>query len=226
MARILIVDDEQRMLQLMKLYLTPYGHTCHLVDSAEKAIEIVKTVPIDIALLDVMMPEMDGWTLCENIRRIADFPIIMVTARNQMEDVVRGRTVGADDYVAKPIHEGELLGRIELLIGREKREQYTFHGLHYDAKGYDCSFNEQKILLTKTEFQLLGKLLASVNRILSREQLVRSLWSDDQSIEPRTIDSHMRHLREKLRRSGFPIDQYLETVRGVGYRWLEQPKDD
>lgn len=225
MARILIVDDEQRMLQLMKLYLTPYGHTCHLVDSAEKALEIVKTVPIDIALLDVMMPEMDGWTLCESIRRIADFPIIMVTARNQMEDVVRGRTVGADDYVAKPIHEGELLGRIELLIGREKREQYTFHGLHYDAAGYDCSFNEHKILLTKTEFQLLGKLLGSVNGILSREQLVRSLWGDDQSIEPRTIDSHMRHLREKLRRSGFPIDQYLETVRGVGYRWLEQPKD-
>ncbi|MDW2887008.1 response regulator transcription factor [Exiguobacterium artemiae] len=225
MARILIVDDEQRMLQLMKLYLAPYGHTCHLVDSAEKALEIVKTVPIDIALLDVMMPEMDGWTLCENIRRIADFPIIMVTARNQMEDVVRGRTVGADDYVAKPIHEGELLGRIELLIGREKREQYIFHGLHYDAAGYDCSFNEQKILLTKTEFQLLGKLLGSVNGILSREQLVRSLWGDDQSIEPRTIDSHMRHLREKLRRSGFPIDQYLETVRGVGYRWLEQSKD-
>ncbi|MCK2158804.1 MULTISPECIES: response regulator transcription factor [Exiguobacterium] len=225
MARILIVDDEQRMLQLMKLYLEPYGHTCHLVDSAEKALEIVKTVPIDLALLDVMMPDMDGWTLCENIRRMVDFPIIMVTARNQMEDVLRGRKVGADDYVAKPIHEGELLGRIELLIGREKREQYTFHGLQYDVAGYHCTFNEQKILLTKTEFQLLGKLLASVNGILSREQLVLSLWGDDQSIEPRTIDSHMRHLREKLRRSGFPIDEYLETVRGVGYRLLEQAKN-
>lgn len=225
MARILIVDDEQRMLQLMKLYLVPYGHTCHLADSAEKALDIVKTVPIDLALLDVMMPDMDGWTLCENIRRMADFPIIMVTARNQMEDVLRGRKVGADDYVAKPIHEGELLGRIELLIGREKREQYAFHGLQYDVAGYHCTFDGQKILLTKTEFQLLGKLLTSVNGVLSREQLVLSLWGDDQSIEPRTIDSHMRHLREKLRRSGFPIDEYLETVRGVGYRLLEQTKD-
>ncbi len=179
MARILIVDDEPRMLQLMKLYLTPYGHTCHLVDSAQKALKLVRSVPIDLALLDVMMPEMDGWTLCQKIRQIADFPIIMVTARNQKEDILRGHEVGADDYVAKPIHEGELLARIELLIGRVKQEQETFHGLSYDAAAYRCEFNQQKILLTKTEFQLLGKLLASKNRILSREQLVLSLWGDD-----------------------------------------------
>ena len=221
MARILIVDDEPRMLQLMKLYLTPYGHTCHLVDSAQKVLKLVRSVPIDLALLDVMMPEMDGWTLCQKIRQVADFPIIMVTARNQKEDILRGHEVGADDYVAKPIHEGELLARIELLIGRIKQEEETFHGLSYDAAAYRCEFKQQKILLTKTEFQLLGKLLASKNRILSREQLVLSLWGDDQSIEPRTIDSHIRHLREKLRRAGFPIDVHLETVRGVGYRLLE-----
>ncbi|WP_345774519.1 response regulator [Exiguobacterium antarcticum] len=90
MGRILIIDDEQRMLQLMKLYLTPHGHTCHLVDSAEKALELVRTVPIDLALLDVMMPEMDGWILCQKIQQSADFPIIMLTARNQKDDILRG----------------------------------------------------------------------------------------------------------------------------------------
>lgn len=223
MARILIVDDEVRMRQLLELYLRPYGHTCLLAESAEQALQLVQTVPIDLALLDVMMPEVDGWTLCQNIRQFADFPIIMVTARNQREDVLHGHEVGADDYVSKPIQEGELLARIELLIRKSRNGEINFHGLQYDSAAYRCEYEGQRILLTKKEFQLLGKLLHAKNTILSRERLLESVWGYENMLEPRTVDSHIRHVREKLRDAGFPIDRYLETVRGIGYRLTDYP---
>ena len=224
MARILIVDDEVRMRQLLELYLRPYGHTCLLADSAEQALQLVQTVPIDLGLLDVMMPEVDGWTLCQNIRQFADFPIIMVTARNQREDVLRGHEVGADDYLSKPIQEGELLARIELLVGKTQNQAIMFHGLRYDASSYRCDYEGKRVLLTKKEFQLVGKLLHSKNRVLSRERILESVWGYDQSLEPRTVDSHIRHVRENLRDVGFPIDRYLETIRGIGYRMTDYPE--
>jgi len=215
MPHVLIVDDEPRMLELLKLYIQPYGYTCQLVDSAQQALDLCRQNVFDLILLDVMMPEMDGWTCCRLIREHSNVPILMVTARNQREDIIRTREVGANDYVSKPIQEGELIGRMEVLL------QQRYDGLSYDRKGYRCSYLQQTISLTKTEFELLGVFLDSPRRIWTRDQLTTLLWGAEASVEERTIDSHIRHLREKLRVADFPIEQHLETVRGIGYRWIQ-----
>nr|WP_306584356.1 response regulator [Exiguobacterium sp. SL14] len=116
MPHVLIIDDEPRMLELLKLYIQPYGYTCQLVDSAREALDFCRQNIFDLILLDVMMPEMDGWTCCRLIREHSNVPILMVTARNQREDIIRTREVGANDYISKPIQEGELIGRIEVLL--------------------------------------------------------------------------------------------------------------
>lgn len=216
MPHVLIVDDEPRMLELLKLYIQPYGYTCQLVDSAQQALDLCRQHVFDLILLDVMMPDMDGWTCCRLIREHSNIPILMVTARNQREDIIRTREVGANDYISKPIQEGELIGRMEVLL------QQQYDGLSYDRESYRCSYLQQKISLTKTEFELLGVFLDSPRRVWTRDQLTTMLWGAEASVDERTIDSHTRHLREKLRVCGFPIEQHLETVRGIGYRWTHQ----
>ncbi|WP_047395058.1 MULTISPECIES: response regulator transcription factor [unclassified Exiguobacterium] len=214
MPHVLIVDDEPRMLELLKLYIQPYGYTCQLVDSAQQALELCCQNVFDLILMDVMMPDMDGWTCCRLIRKHSNIPILMVTARNQREDIIRTREVGANDYISKPIQEGELIGRMEVLL------QQRHAGLSYDREGYRCCYLQQTISLTKTEFELLGVFLDSPRRVWTRNQLTTMLWGAEASVDERTIDSHIRHLREKLRVCGFPIEQHLETVRGIGYRWI------
>ncbi|PEY42140.1 DNA-binding response regulator [Bacillus cereus] len=222
MMNILLVDDEPRMLELLALYLTPKGYNCISATSGQEAISYIENQSFKFILLDIMMPKMDGWATCKRIRSFSNVPIIMVTARDQTIDVVQGLKIGADDYITKPFHEDELLARIEAVLRRSNQhEQIQYKGILWDEAQHFISVHEQEVLLTPIEFSLLGLFLRHVNYVLSRDQLIERIWGLDTNTEDRTVDSHIRNLRDKLRKANFPIDEHLKTVYGVGYRWID-----
>lgn len=222
MKTVLLVDDEQRMLDLLSLYLTPHGYRCIKKLSGEEALLFLENDKVDIVLLDIMMPDMDGWETCEKIRKFSNVPIIMLTARNAKEEVVKGLKKGADDYVSKPFNEEELLARMGAVMRRTSNDQeksLEFKGIKLDEEAYLAKYKNQQIPMTKKEFSLLSLFMRNPNKVFSRDHLMSTLWSYSSETEDRTIDSHIRNLREKLRKAGFPIDQHLITVWGVGYKW-------
>ncbi|SEQ95774.1 DNA-binding response regulator, OmpR family, contains REC and winged-helix (wHTH) domain [Virgibacillus subterraneus] len=221
MYSVLIIDDEKRMLDLLALYLRPHDYTCKKAQGANEALLFLEEEDFDIVLLDIMMPEMDGWELCQEIRSISDVPIIMVTARDQKEDIVKGLKLGADDYIAKPIDENELLARMEALLRRRTpANRIETNGLVWDEERYELSYKNQPIKVTPKEFAMVGHLLKKPNQVFSREQLIDLIWGFDTNTEGRTVDSHVRNMREKIRQVGFPIDDHFKTVWGVGYKWI------
>lgn len=218
--KVLIVEDEKRMADLIALYLKPYNYSVQKVYEAHTALDYLANNTFDIVLLDIMMPEMSGWELCAEVREFSDIPIIMVTARDQQEDIVKGLKLGADDYLTKPFNEAELLARMEALLRRQAPKSYfEVDGLVWDKNEFKLTYNEETIPLTKKEFMLLGHFIAHPNQVFGREQLIELLWGFDSDTEGRTVDSHIRNMREKIRRAGFPINDYFETVWGMGYKW-------
>jgi len=217
----LLVDDERRMLELLDLYLSPQGFHCIKLESGLAAIEYLKTSKVDFILLDIMMPELDGWETCKRIREISDVPIIMVTARDQTTDIVNGLDIGADDYIAKPFDEEELLARVRAVLRRStgKNHIIEFAGLVWNEAEHKVYYKKEPLYFTPKEFAILGLLLKSPNRVFSREQIIVALWGYDTDTEERTIDSHVKNIREKLRQIGFPVNKFLRTVWGVGYKW-------
>ncbi|MEW9503159.1 response regulator transcription factor [Jeotgalibacillus marinus] len=224
MKTILLVDDEQRMLDLLSLYLSPLGYKCIKASSAIDALEYLESNPADLILLDVMMPEMNGWEACREIKKYWETPIIMLTARSEKPDIVKGLNIGADDYILKPFDDEELVARIEAVLrrGQTEAETISFHGLNLKMDSFELLFQNEKILLTPKEFAMMELFLNNQNKVFSREHLISSVWGYGVSIEDRTIDSHVRNLREKLRKAGFPADDYLLTVWGIGYKWTEK----
>jgi DNA-binding response OmpR family regulator len=222
LKKILLVDDEIRMLDLLALYLTPKGYTCIKMTSALDVIPYIEKEKADLIILDVMMPDLDGWDACKEIRKISDIPIIMLTARTEKMDVVKGLKLGADDYISKPFDEEELTARIEAVLRRNKSDdQIEFNGLLLRPDSFELHYKQKQVPLTPKEFSLLGLFLQNRNKVFTREHLLTSVWGFAVATEDRTVDSHVRNLREKLRRTGFPIDDYLTTVWGVGYKWID-----
>lgn len=222
MKTALLVDDEQRMLDLLSLYISPHNYHCIKCTSGMEAIEYLKKESADVVILDVMMPEMDGWETCEKIREFSNVPIIMLTARNDKNDIVKGLRIGADDYVTKPFNEEELLARIEAVMRRyenQNQDKVTFKGLIWDHESFELKYDGNPITVTPKEFALIGLFLRNPNKVFTREHLLSSVWGQLAETEDRTIDSHIRNIREKLRKAGFPIDDHLLTVWGVGYKW-------
>lgn len=222
MKKVLLVDDESRMLDLLALYLSPHGYTCIKKQTGKDALNLLEKEKVDLLILDIMMPDMDGWKTCENIREFSNVPIIMLTARNGKEEVIKGLKKGADDYVTKPFNEEELLARIEAVLRRTTSDQgdlLMFKGLTLDETAFEAKFENQNISMTPKEFSLLGVFLKYPNKVFSREHLLTTLWSFKSETEDRTIDSHIRNVREKLRQVDFPVDEHLKTVWGVGYKW-------
>jgi len=221
MKTILLVDDEQRMLDLLTLYLEPKGYKCVPHTSALDALNYLSSYQVDLVLLDIMMPEMDGWTLCAEIRNKWYLPIIMLTARTDKTDVVKGLDIGADDYIPKPFDEDELLARIGAVLRRQKSTSplLTFKGLILNLESFDLHYEITPIPLTPKEFSMMELFLTHPNRVFTRDHLITSIWGHGVATEDRTIDSHVRNLREKLRKAHFPADEHLQTVWGVGYKW-------
>ncbi|WP_057763465.1 response regulator transcription factor [Cytobacillus praedii] len=221
MKTLLLVDDEPMMLDLLTLYLSPIGYQCIKKESAREAINYLESHHADLILLDIMMPEMNGLEACERIRQTWDIPIIMLTAMSEKSDIVKGLNYGADDYISKPFDEEELIARIEAVLRRQKTDtgKITFRGLLLDEDCYELLYNGAGILLTPKEFGMMSLFLNNQNKVFTREHLIISIWGYEVSTEDRTIDSHVRNLREKLRKAGFPADNHLLTVWGVGYKW-------
>lgn len=219
MVKVLIVDDEARMLDLIELYLRPYEYECVKARGAEEALDVFDH-SVELVLLDIMMPEMDGYTLCRKLRKQSDVPIIMLTARDQTEDIVRGLKAGADDYVTKPFHEEELLARMEALLRRqEPKELVSLKGLEWNEAHYELTYMGKPIKLTPKEFHMIGNFMRHPEQVFSREQLIEIVWGMDADIDHRTVDSHVRNMRDKIRSSGFSIEDHLMTVWGIGYKW-------
>lgn len=221
MINILLIDDEVRMLDLLELYLTPMGYKCIKATSGKEGIKLLRETDFDLVMLDIMMPHMDGWETCRQIRSLSNVPVIMLTARNEKIDVVKGLKGGADDYITKPFNEEELLARIEAVLRRTGRQHHIeFNNIIWDNVKHIALVNGKNIRLTPIEFSLLGLFLQNQNNILSRDQLIERIWGYDSETDYRTVDSHIRNLREKLRNAKFPINDYLATVYGIGYRWI------
>ncbi|MEA3320947.1 MAG: response regulator transcription factor [Bacillota bacterium] len=227
MKQILLIDDEQRMLDLLSLYLSPHGFTCIKKTTASEGIRFLSNYEVDLIILDVMMPTMDGWDALAAIRDFSKTPIIMLTARNDDTDMIKGLKNGADDYISKPFNEDVLLARIGAVLRRSATEEPTekpllFKGLLLDSLSYKLSYNGQPIPITPKEFALLELFLKYPDKVFSRDHLLSKLWELKAETENRTIDSHIRNLREKLRQVGFNVDRHLKTIWGVGYRWNDK----
>ena len=222
MKNVLIVDDEERMVELISLYLKPHGYTIYEAYTGIEALHRLTEYKIDLVLLDIMMPDMDGFATCEEIRNQSEVPIIMLTAREQNEDIVKGFKLGADDYITKPFDERVLLARMEALARRVKQlnqNQVIFKGLTWDDDRHLVSYSGASIPMTPIEFKLLGLFLKNPEKVFSREHLIQLIWGFESNTEGRTIDSHIRNLRDKCRTVNFNIDEFLVTIWGVGYKW-------
>jgi DNA-binding response OmpR family regulator len=222
MKNILLIDDEPRMLDLISLYLLPKDYNCIRYTSALDAIRYLENHQVELILLDIMMPELNGWEACKIIRKKWDYPIIMLTALTEKPEVVKGLSIGADDYISKPFDGDELVARIEAVLRRKHKSSdiINFQGLVLNQESYELQFQDQLIPLTPKELFIMELFLNNPNRVYTRDHLISTIWGHGVSTEDRTVDSHVRNLRDKLRKSGFPADDYLITVWGIGYKWL------
>ncbi|MBT2756833.1 response regulator transcription factor [Mesobacillus foraminis] len=221
MKTILLVDDEIGLLDLLALYLAPRGYNCIKKTSALEAISYIENNRVNLILLDIMMPDMDGWEAVEEIRKHCDIPIIMLTARTEKHDIVKGLDLGADDYVSKPFDEEELVARIEAVLRRNPQTAgVSFKGLFLNEDSYELFHQKKTIPLTPKEFSMMSLFLHHPNKVFTRDHLITTIWGHGVPTEDRTIDSHVRNLRDKLRKSGFSAEDHLITVWGVGYKWV------
>jgi len=223
MKTILLVDDEQRMLDLLELFIAPYGYRCLQATDGQVALTLFEEQNIDLVLLDVMMPGMDGWEVCRRIRETSDIPVILLTARSDKSDVVKGLDQGADDYITKPFDERELMARVRVALRRvpdkEQAKQLCEGAFTLDFESYSILYDKLEVRLTLKEFYIIEAMMARPNRTFTREDLLQVAWEYDTYTEVRTVDSHIRNLRDKLRKSNFPVEDILQTVWGIGYKW-------
>lgn len=223
--KILVVDDEPDALELISFNLKNAGLDVVTASDGETALQRARAHLPDLILLDLMLPEVDGLEVCKILRRdpaTAALPIIMVTARAAEMDRVLGLELGADDYVTKPFSPRELVLRVKNLLRRRqaaetKSDRIAVGDLVLDIPRHLVTVQGKAVELTATEFRLLTVLAQRRGRVQTREQLLRDVWNYDSAIETRTVDTHMRRLRDKLG----PAARYLDTVRGVGYRFIE-----
>ncbi|MCX7866478.1 response regulator [Limisphaera sp. VF-2] len=219
---ILVVDDEPETLELVSLHLRQAGFEVLTAEDGAAALEKARARLPQLIVLDLMLPETDGLEVCKRLRRdpaTAGIPILMLTARATEVDRVLGLELGADDYVTKPFSPRELVLRVRKLLERkgpgEPAEVLQFEDLVIDVPAHQVTVAGQVVHLTATEFKLLATLAQRRGRVQSREQLLRDVWDYAPTVDSRTVDTHMRRLREKLG----PAAHHLETVRGVGYRF-------
>lgn len=223
MQTILLVDDEQRMLDLVELFLIPQGYKCIKETSGKNAIEILKKEKVNLVLLDVMMPEIDGWEVCRLMREFSNVPIIMLTARTDKVDLVKGLNIGADDYITKPFDDRELMARVNALLRRTSDEtnntSIAYKDFILDTEMYSLQYLNRTTQLTLKEFYIIKALISRPAKTYTREELLQVAWEYETETDIRTVDSHIRNLRDKLKKAGFPTDKFLKTAWGIGYKW-------
>jgi DNA-binding response OmpR family regulator len=226
-ARILLVDDEQSIQTLLSYPLRKDGyHVTSVLDGGE-ALQRFEEGRFDLVILDLMLPQLDGVEVCRRLRSRSQVPIIMLTAKGSETDKVAGLEVGADDYITKPFSMREFRSRVKAALRRSRmggetadEEPIERDGLKIDFERRMVTLNGEEVRVTYVEFEILGALARSPGRVLTRETLLEHVWGDSEYRDPRTVDVHIRHLREKIERD--PKEpEFLFTVRGVGYRFKE-----
>jgi two-component system phosphate regulon response regulator PhoB len=224
--RILVVDDEPDLLELVRVNLSQAGFEVETAETGRQALERVRRTPPDLLILDLMLPDLSGTEVCRHLRQdssLAEIPIIMLTARADEVDRVVGLEVGADDYVTKPFSPRELTLRVRAVLRRRQpgsagsSQVLERAALRLDPVRHRCFVDQTEVELTAKEFALLHGLMMRPGRVMTREQLLDDVWGTDIAVTTRTIDTHLKRLREKLGSAS----HLIETVRGVGYRFAE-----
>ncbi|ADL08207.1 response regulator transcription factor [Thermosediminibacter oceani] len=219
--RILVVDDEEKIVDLVKLYLEKEGFKVDEAHDGQQALDMIAKGEYNLIILDLMLPVIDGWTVCKEVRKKSDIPIIMLTARGEEFDKVLGFELGADDYVVKPFSPRELVARVKALLRRlgPKGPEQTleFPGLVIEPESRTVRADGKEVALTPKEFDLLYFLAKNKEKVFTREKLLEEVWGYDFFGSLRTVDTHIKQLREKLGRS--KAASYITTVWGVGYKF-------
>ncbi|MBB6669273.1 response regulator transcription factor [Cohnella nanjingensis] len=219
MTRLLIVDDDPHIRELVRLFLVNEGFDVREASDGVEALKLMESVQIDLAILDVMMPNMDGWELCKQLREHYDIPLLMLTAKGETSQKVKGFQLGTDDYLVKPFEPAELVVRVKALLKRYKitvSQIVQFGQVQMNRQTYELTAGGQSHTLPLKEFELLFKLASYPGKTFSREQLIEQIWGYDYEGDERTVDVHIRRLRER-----FPEPEFgfrITTIRGLGYR--------
>lgn len=217
-SKIMVVDDEMHIRELVRFYLDKAGFDTIEAANAEEALDIVENQYIDLAVVDIMMPGMDGFELVEQMRQYREFPVIMLTAKSQSKDKLRGFSLGIDDYVTKPFDPDELMARVKTILKRysiNSSNVVKIGDVIFDGEKYEVRYQEQVIHLPLKQFELAFELAKNPNQIFTREQLIEKIWGMDYDGFDRTVDVHIKRIRENLGHlPGFKV----VTVRGLGYK--------
>ncbi len=222
--KILVVDDDKNICELLRLYLEKEGYTVVFAYDGKMALEQFREQSPDFILLDIMLPFLNGWQVCSEIRKTSAVPIVMLTAKGETSDTITGLELGADDYVTKPFDPKEILARIKAVLRRTspKEEKEASNILHFDQltidlSGYQLTVSGKEVYTPPKELELLYFLASNPNRVFTRDQLLDGVWSFDYYGDSRTVDVHVKRLREKL--EGVSPLWSLKTVWGVGYKF-------
>ncbi|MBN1960426.1 MAG: response regulator transcription factor [Deltaproteobacteria bacterium] len=227
MVRIICIEDEEDLQKILSYNLKQAGHDVWVAATGQEGLKLASEKTPALVLLDLMLPDISGNEICKTLKRqpkTAEIPIIMLTAKGEEIDRIVGFELGVDDYVVKPFSIRELMLRIDVILRRNKKEvvlhkEFVFGVLRVDLDAHRVFVNEQEILLTTLERKLLITLFSRKNRVQERSVLLEDVWGIEADITTRTIDTHVKRLREKLGKAG----DYIETIRGVGYRFAEHP---
>lgn len=228
-GRVLVVDDEERIRRLLRMYLERENFEIDEADNGKDALDLALQNDYDVIILDLMMPEMDGIEVCEKLRKEKTTPVIMLTAKGEESNRVQGFEVGADDYIVKPFSPREVILRVKAILRRvsESRKNYTdmsakniiaFPHLTIDLDAYRVTTNGQEVSLTPKEYELLCFLAKSPDKVFRREELLKEVWQYEFFGDLRTVDTHIKRLREKLMKASEEAAKMIVTVWGVGYK--------
>lgn len=223
--RILVVDDESSITEFVSYALKKEGYQVDVADNGETAFEMIKQNRYDLYILDIMLPGMDGLELCRKIRAISSSPVLFLSARDKEVDKVIGLEIGGDDYLAKPFGVRELIARVRALLRRSQGNELTPNshaitasGITLDEDAHTATGPAGDIDLTPREFELMACLMKNAGKVVSREELLRDAWGWEYLTETKTVDTHIKRLRDKIEQAGYDPG-LVETVRGYGYRF-------
>ncbi len=222
--RVLVVDDDKNICEIIRLYLDKEGFEVIIANDGQTAIDLFKQKTPSVVVLDVMLPKMDGFQVCREIRRVSNIPIIMLTAKGETFDKVLGLELGADDYMVKPFENKELVARIKAILRRydpkdQADKEVIYPNLIVNLTNYELKINGEPLDIPPKELELLFFLATNPNKVFTREQLLETVWGFDYFGDSRTVDVHVKRLREKLEKAGESVNWQLKTVWGVGYKF-------
>ncbi len=228
-VKIMVVDDDSNICELLRLYLGKEGYSVLIASNGQQALDRFETDKPDLILLDIMMPELDGWQVCRRIRKTSQCPIIMLTAKGELFDKVLGLELGADDYIVKPFEAKEVVARVKAVLRRcglfekDKKKEVIYDNLYINIENYELRVRDEQIDTPPKEMELIYHLASNPNRVYTRDQLLDEVWGFEYYGDSRTVDVHIKRLREKL--EGASEQWTLKTVWGVGYKFEVKRSD-